>query len=55
MNVKITVLNRSREAEDLHLLPALWFRNPWGGAGRTSCLVAWSARSAEALCGAGQP
>ena len=34
--IRVTAINRGPEAAELHLLPALWFRNTWSWDGGTS-------------------
>ena len=34
--IEITIFNRGLDAAVLHVLPTLWFRNTWGGAGDAS-------------------
>ena len=34
--IRVTAINRGPEAAELHLLPALWFRNTWSWNGGTS-------------------
>src|SRR5690242_12590022 len=40
MCIRITVANRGPQAAELHLLPALWFRNTWAWAGKAKPALA---------------
>jgi hypothetical protein len=44
--IRITVANRGPEAQDIHLLPTLWFRNTWSWyEGRTKPVLTYDPRS----------
>lgn len=46
--IRVTVVNRSKEAAQLHLLPTLWFRDTWTwGCAHEGCSVKPSIRSKE--------